>query len=36
MLRAEGIAVTILDTVMRTHDDRRRLATEILSANLPD
>lgn len=34
-LRAEGIVVTVLDTVMRTHDDRRRLAIEILSAHLP-
>ncbi len=35
-LRAEGIVVTVLDTVMRTHDDRRRLAIEILSTHLPD
>jgi LPPG:FO 2-phospho-L-lactate transferase len=35
-LRAEGVAVTVVDTVMRTHDDRRRLAAEILSTNLPD
>jgi LPPG:FO 2-phospho-L-lactate transferase len=35
MLRAEGIAVTILDTVMRTHDDRQRLAEEILATHLP-
>ena len=34
-LRAEGIGVTVLDTVMRTHDDRRRLAEEILAAHLP-
>lgn len=34
-LGTEGIVVTVLDTVMRTHDDRRRLATEILSAHLP-
>jgi LPPG:FO 2-phospho-L-lactate transferase len=34
-LRAEGIGVTVLDTVMRTHDDRQRLAEEILAAHLP-
>lgn len=34
-LRAAGVSVTVLDTVMRTHADRERLAREILDAHLP-
>jgi len=30
-----GTAVTVLDTVMRTHADRQRLAEQILAAHLP-
>jgi hypothetical protein len=35
MLRAADIPVTVLDTVMRTHADRQRLAEDILAAHLP-
>lgn len=35
-LREAGVAVDVLDTVMRSYADRERLATEILKANLAD
>jgi LPPG:FO 2-phospho-L-lactate transferase len=34
-LRAGGVAVETLDTVMRSHADRRRLAEALLAAHLP-
>jgi LPPG:FO 2-phospho-L-lactate transferase len=34
-LRADGVAVELRDTVMRSHDDRERLASEVLEAHLP-
>ena len=34
-LRAARVAVTVLDTVMRTYGDRQRLAEEIVAAHLP-
>jgi LPPG:FO 2-phospho-L-lactate transferase len=34
-LRAARVAVTVLDTVMRTHADRQRLAEEIIEVQLP-
>jgi LPPG:FO 2-phospho-L-lactate transferase len=34
-LRAQGARVDLLDTVMRSHADRQRLAEEILDAHLP-
>jgi LPPG:FO 2-phospho-L-lactate transferase len=34
-LRAEGTEITVLDTVMREHADRERLARQILGAYLP-
>jgi LPPG:FO 2-phospho-L-lactate transferase len=33
-MRAAGVEVTVLDTVMRTHADRRRLGEDILAAHL--
>ena len=35
-LEADGISVELLPTVMRSHDDRQRLAESILAAHLPD
>ena len=35
-LRAAGVAIELLDTVMRSYQDRRRLAGEILEAHLSD
>lgn len=34
-LMADGVRCDLLDTVMRTHDDRQRLAEAILAAHLP-
>ena len=34
-LRATGVEVTVLDTVMRSHADRQQLAEDILAAHLP-
>ena len=34
-IAASGTAVTVLDTVMRSHADRERLAQEILATHLP-
>ena len=33
--REAGVEVELRDTVMRSHADRQRLATEILDAHLP-
>ena len=34
-LRVAGVGVTVLDTVMRSHADRQRLAEEVVEAHLP-
>ncbi len=35
-LRATGVSIDLRDTVMRTHADRERAATEIIVAHLPE
>ncbi len=35
-LREAGVAIELLGTVMRTYDDRERLAAQVLEAHLPD
>ena len=35
-IRTTGTDITVLDTVMRSHADRQRLAEEIMAPYLPD